>query len=306
MLPIFPNNSRIAFIGDSITAENLALQWIIRAYKNLDGYDGIRFFNCGVAGGTAEFAVESYAKDIKRYTPTHAVVSFGINDSQRELLFEERDRERLNALTRAYELYKKSMSTLVDMLLADGVDVTLCTPAPYDEYAESPEKPLPGGYALMLGYSEYVRLLAKEKGVKLYDANAKLSRVMASERVFSPDRIHPDAHGYYILAREFLAEQGIDVGAEEALPEYFSRWHSYVARLRKVLASECMLVRNLGLNFDSPTEKKMALMTEKVEKCDFGRPVFESFYLSYVADKPNEAELYRLIDESYENEIAKS
>ena len=305
MLPVFPNNARVAFIGDSITAENLALQWIIRAYKNLDGYDGIRFFNCGVAGGTAEFAVESYEKDIKRYNPTHAVVSFGINDSRRELLGEKRDEKRLKELTDAYENYKKSMSTLVDMLIADGIDVTLCTPAPYDEYAESPEKPLPGGYALMLGYSEYVRLLAREKGVRLYDANAKLSRVMASERVFSQDRIHPDAHGYYILAREFLSEQGVDVGAEEALPEYFARWHSYVARLRKVQASECMLVRSLGLAFDSPTDEKMALMTEKVEKNDFGRPVFESFYRSYVADKPHEAELYRLIDESYETEIAK-
>ena len=302
MLPIFPSNARVAFIGDSITAENLALQWIIRAYKHL-GYANIRFFNCGVAGGTAEFAVESYEKDIKRYRPTHAVVSFGINDSRRELLALKRDEKRLNELTAAYENYKKNMSALVDMLLADGVDVTLATPFPYDEYAESPEKPLPGGYALMLAYSEYVRLLAKEKGVKLYDANAKLSRVMASERVFSEDRIHPDAHGYYILAREFLSEQGVDVGAEEPLPEYFSRWHSYVARLRKVLASECMLVKLLGMKFDSPTEEKMALMLDKVERRDFGRPVFESFYRSYVADKPNEAELYRLIDETYEKEI---
>lgn len=305
MLPIFPSNARVAFIGDSITAENLALQWIIRAYKSLDGYDGIRFFNCGVAGGTAGFAVESYVKDIKRYNPTHAVVSFGINDSQRELLFNDRNTDRLDALTRAYEVYKKNMSRLVDMLIADGIDVTLCTPYPYDEYAESPEKPLPGGYALMLAYSEYVRLLAKEKGVKLYDANTKISRVMASERVFSEDRIHPDAHGYYILAREFLSEQGVDVGIEEPLPEYFARWHSYVARLRKVLASECMLVKLLGMSFDSPTEEKMALMLDRVERRDFGKPVFESFYLSYVADKPNEAELYRLIDETYEAEIAK-
>ena len=88
MLPIFPNNARVVFIGDSITAENLALQWIIRAYTSLDGYDAIRFFNCGVAGGTEEFAVESYAKDIKRYNPTHAIVSFGINDSRREFLYE--------------------------------------------------------------------------------------------------------------------------------------------------------------------------------------------------------------------------
>ena len=64
-----------------------------------------------------------------------------------------------------------------------------------------------------------------------------------------------------------------------------------------------MLVRGLGLSFNSPTEEKMALMTERVRTENFGRPVFESFYRSYVADKPLEEELYRLIDEVYENEI---
>lgn len=303
MLPVFPEGSRVVFIGDSITAENLSLQWIIRAYKQTDGYKSIRFFNCGVAGGTAEFAVESYEKDIKRYNPTHAVVSFGINDSKREFLLENRDEKRLAILTEAYEKYKISMSRLLDMLLSDGVDVILSTPFPYDEYSDSPEAPLPGGYALMLGYSEFVRLLAKEKGVKLYDANACISKVMASESVFSNDRIHPHSHGYYVLAREFLSQQGIDVGAELPLPEYFTRWHSYVARLRKVQAAECMIVRSLGLTFDSPTDEKMAIMSERVESENFGRPVFESFYRAYVADKPHEEELYSLIDEAYENEI---
>lgn len=303
MLPIFPENSRVAFIGDSITAENLSLQWIVNTYKNCLRHTTVRFFNCGVAGGTSEFAIESYSSDIMRYKPTHAVVSFGINDSKRELLLEPRGEKRLAALTDAYEKYKVNMARLVDMLLLDGIDVTLSTPFPYDEYSDSPETPIPGGYALMLGYSEYVRALAHEKGVKLYDANAIISRVMASESVFSPDRIHPHPYGYYILAREFLKEQGIDISAYEPLEECYARWHSYVSRLRKVQAAECMLVRGLGLSFNSPTEEKMALMTERVRTENFGRPVFESFYRSYVADKPHEEELYRLIDEVYENEI---
>ena len=69
MLKKFPSGARVAFIGDSITAANLTLQWIIRTYKNEES--DIRFFNCGVAGGTADFAVTSYEKDIKRYSPTH-------------------------------------------------------------------------------------------------------------------------------------------------------------------------------------------------------------------------------------------
>ena len=305
MLKPFSNNARVAFIGDSITAENIALQWIIKAYKSLDGYEKIRFFNCGVAGGTAEFACESYASDIKRYRPTHAVVSFGINDSMRELLGEKRSKERLSALLNAYENYKKNMSDLVDMLVSDGVEVTVSTPTPYDEYSDSEQIALPGGYALMQGYAQYVRELAAEKQLALYDAHERISRLMLEDVIISPDRIHPTPHGYYVLAKAFLSEQGIDIGEETELPQYLRAWHSYVARLRKVLASECMLVRSLGMTFDTPTDKKMAVMSKKVEDGDFGRPVFESFYRAYVADKPNEAQLYRLIDEAYESEIAK-
>ena len=94
MLPIFPDNSRVAFIGDSITAANLVLPRVIDAYRGR----GIRFYNCGVAGGTAEFAVQIFDKDVKRFMPTHAVVSFGINDSRRDLLAEERSADRMNKL----------------------------------------------------------------------------------------------------------------------------------------------------------------------------------------------------------------
>ena len=298
MLNKFPDNSRVAFIGDSITAENLALQWIIRAYKQFSR--GIRFVNCGVAGGTAEFAVISYDKDIKRYAPTHAVVSFGINDSMRELLNEKRSPERLEALTAAYENYKRKLAQLVDRLVADGAEVTLCTPVPYDEYSDSDTKPLAGGYALMLGYAEYVRALAKEKGVQLYDQHRILSEVMAGDTVHSSDRIHPTQHGYYILAREFLGAQGIDAGAEDTFPQGYALWHSYVARLRKVLASECMLIPRVGESFDSPTDVKLEKMRQRVERREYDAPVFESFFLSYVNDKPLEQDLYRMIDEEFE------
>lgn len=301
MLNKFPSGSRVAFIGDSITAANISLRWIIRAYKSV--CDNVRFFNCGVAGGTADFAVTSYEGDIKRYVPTHAVVSFGINDSNRDLLREARSKERLDALVASYETYKKRLAELIDKLLLDGVEVTLCTPVPYDEYSEEGQEPLRGGYALMQGYSEYVRNLAREKGVALYDQNRIISECMASESIFSPDRIHPTEHGYYVLARELLKEQGIDVGEEDALPEYFARWHSYVARLRKVIATECMIVPRLGVDFDTPAEVKLPKMQGYIERREWTVPILESFCLAYMEDKPHEEELYRLIDESYENEI---
>lgn len=290
MLPVFPDNSRVAFIGDSITAANLVLPRVIEAYRG----HNIRFYNCGVAGGTAEFALKIFDKDVKRFEPTHAVIAFGINDSRRDLLLDQRSAERLESLTYYYELYKKTMTELVDRLLEIGVDVILCTPVPYDEYSDSTEPPLRGGFSLMLGYAEFVRNLAGEKGVRLYDQHTALSRVMAKERIISDDRIHPSDYGYFVLAREFLGEQGI--ATEYApIPERYAEWHSYVARLRQELAAECMIADHIP----GTPEEKLAAMIRKVEMEDWGKPVFERFIRGYVQDKPLEESLYARIDELY-------
>ena len=289
----------MVFIGDSITAANLTLSHIIHAYKTNHRDLGVRFFNCGVAGGTAEFAVTTYEYDIRRHNPTHAVISFGINDSRRENLAQPRSRERDSILLSAFEVYKKNLTKLVDLLLADGVNVTLCTPAPYDEYTDSNIPSLRGGFALMLGYAEFVRNLAREKSVGLLDIHEAVSRILQIDPVISADHIHPTPHGYFTLAKIFLEEQGIDIGPEIPVPEYFSRWHSYVARLRKVLAAECMIVRDFGM----PTEEKMKIMTARVDNEDWIQPVFETYIRDYVKDKPLEADLYNLINESYEEDI---
>ena len=299
MISVFPDNSRVAFIGDSITAANITLPYIIHAYKTQKIAKNIRFFNCGVAGGTAEFATVSYEKDIKHYNPTHAVIAFAINDSNRDLLKNERNEERRDALVSAYDVYKAKMSELIDKLHADGVKVTLCTPVPYDEYANGGEAPLRGGFALMQGYAEFVRNLAKDKGVELHDQHRVISDLLASDVIISPDRIHPTDHGYFVLAREFLLAQGVEIGEEIPVPQYFAEWHSYVARLRKVLAAECMIVHD----FDAPTDAKLARMTAKIEAEDWGQPVFESFIRDYVKDKQYEADLYSKIDELYESKI---
>ena len=299
MIPAFPKNSRVAFIGDSITAINVTLPYVIHTYKTKFKNSGIRFFNCGVAGGTAGFALESYEFDIARYKPTHAVVSFGINDSEREELRRERDSVRYEILKAAFERFKENITALVDRLISDGVKVILCTPVPYDEYSIATEPALPGGYAIMLGYAEFVRGFAEMRDVYLHDQHKIVSDLMQSDVIMSADRVHPTDHGYFVLARELLRAQGIDIGSEYPVPRYFGVWNSYVARLRRVLAGECMLIHDINM----PLEDKLAMTEKIVREENWGRPVFEGFYRAYVQDKPFEEELYRLIDKHYESDI---
>ena len=47
--------------------------------------------------------------------------------------------------------------------------------------------------------------------------------------------------------------------------------------------------------------EKLKKMQELIDRQGWGAPVLESFCRAYVEDKPNEADLYRLVDETYEN-----
>jgi len=56
-------------------------------------------------------------------------------------------------------------------------------------------------------------------------------------------------------------------------------------------------------DYKKPLEEKMALMEEKVRTENWGRPVFERFIRGFVAEKRNQDDLYKKIDELYEKDI---
>ena len=121
-IPRFPNGARVCFVGDSLVARNQYLPIIIDCYKKSLPHSAIRFFNCGVSGGTADFAVQSFACDVLSHHPTHVVVAFGVNDSGRDTLASERSTRRYEKLLARYELYKKRLAELCALVTAAPPD----------------------------------------------------------------------------------------------------------------------------------------------------------------------------------------
>ena len=60
----FPDGARVCFIGDSLVARNQAMPVVIETYKEKFPNAKIRFFNCGVSGGTAKYAHDSFEDDV--------------------------------------------------------------------------------------------------------------------------------------------------------------------------------------------------------------------------------------------------
>ncbi len=271
----FPDGARVCFVGDSLTAQNHVLPRVIAYYQTHFPNSDITFFNCGVAGGTAAYARTILEEDVLVHRPTHVVVAFGVNDSHRDVLRFPADPNRFAHLVEAFERYKENLTALCASILAYGIDLTLCTPAPYAEYQESAQAPLCGGFALMLGYADFVRALAHEKGISLCDYHAALTADMQGEILYQEDRIHPTLHGYYCMAKCFLAYQGLAIGEEVPEPAY-PAWRAAVSRLRDLYSAECMIIKD----FYAPLEEKLQVM-----RCYLTADTSKNAYIVSCAEK---------------------
>ena len=251
----FPNGSRVCFIGDSLVNENLIVSWVADCYRENFPQEDIRFFNCGSAGGTAEFALNSFEDDCLRLKPTAAVVAFGVNDSAIWALNEKKGMERYSILKRSFEVYKECLEKLCRKILDNNIELILCTPAPYDEYGPSEREALKGGYALLSEYADFARHLAIQNKYTLCDYYAETVKLMQTEKLYGPDHIHPMAHGYYRLAEIFLKNQGLKIGEECDIVQKYPEWNEAVTNYRKLFVAESMVLRKPEL----PVSEKLEL-----------------------------------------------
>lgn len=299
----FPNGARVCFIGDSLVARNQQLPLIIEYYNTHFPEAGIRFFNCGVSGGTAQYANESFEDDVMLCKPTHAVVAFGVNDSGRTRLEKPRSIARYEYFLERFENYKKNLTELCEKITANGIELILGTPAPFDEYSPKSTPTYAGGYALIAEYANFVRQLAKEKGYALVDFHAYLSRMLQDETeadsLYSDDRVHPTPHGFYHMVKCFLAAQGLGEPVEQDPPAYLAEWREKLFVYRSIHATECMIIRNYNL----PQEEQFEIVRKYLEAGKWSINYFEVIAKRYLELKSCQKELARELEAIYDRDI---
>ena len=288
----FENKARVCFVGDSITHNGTYMKYIIDTYRKQFPEARVEFYDCGISGGTLGNTISVYERDIAIYEPTHIVLMIGVNDSCRSLLKDAPSAVRYEKLCQAYAKYGENLERFYQITRECGIELTLCTPMPYAEYIESNEEPLCGGYALMLGYAEFVRAFAKSHGIPLYDYHAAATERMQSESLYSPDRVHPTPYGHKIMAKTFLLSQGITMEDVEIFPAEIEEWHSMTQRLRNVIATEYFMIPKYAT---MPDGERIAEMTKIYDEVTSGArettPYFKSLIEIYPKNKPCEAEL---------------
>lgn len=298
-MTVFPKHTRIAFIGDSITAGANFTARVAAYYVRHLPHLGVTFKNAGVSGGSANSALLYYDASVASFHPTHALIMLGVNDSDRDALNLADETQRTARLDAAHTRYVTRMNTLLDRLKNDGVSVTLCTPAPYAEYVVTDQTPLPGGYALIRRYAETVRSMARERGLSLVDFHAMLSEYYPCETIYNPDHVHPNDRGHHLMAGCILSSQGLTPEPYRALAEELSdlpllaEWNSLAGKITSIYAVEWMVV----CNFDLPKDEKLALVQKTIDDGKWnGIPYFQHITANYMKNKPHEEDMLARMD----------
>lgn len=220
---LFSENARVAYIGDSITHTAPTTNYIQEYYARHLPSRRVKIFNLGIGGDTAEGAIGRLETDILRARPTEAVIMLGTNDIGFSLYTEHPTEEQRAEAAERRARHLTAMRSLVLLLQKRGIPVTLCSSIGRDEITPPQATEADVGFR-SFGATEHLATLFRENCRTLAGAlcgtvdyltpmqslQAELV-ALGGPSLFTADRTHASMLGQCLMARIFLAAQGLPV-----------------------------------------------------------------------------------------------
>lgn len=281
----FSENSRVCFIGDSITAAGAYTEFIAQHYAKKLSSAGVRFYVGAVPGGTARSQNVYFDEDILVYKPDHAIIMLGTNDcSSGQLARSRDDKVRYTILYDCFENYKANLNRLIDRCEQNNIIVTLCSPPPYAEFQECDSPNLRGGCALLTAYADYCRYLAEKRGLEFCDVHTYLTREMQFADLFAADRIHPNTLGHHKLAECILLAMGFYNYEAAPLEEKFANRAEIHGKISNIYVAERLI---LGENrYEIPQEEKYDFLKNYLENGKYPDNYYKNIATQYLENRP--------------------
>lgn len=212
----------IVFFGDSITQNGQYVNYVEAFLLTRFPDKEFRVVNHGInsetVSGTSEpdhdprrpDAHPRFARDVAAWKPDVVVACFGMNDGNYHPFDEER-----------YARYQAGVRRLIDRVRdeAHAKKFTILTPPPYDPYHRTVLDPTAKSFGYKFAYvgydetlSRYSRWLVTLAGPELtvaddhaaIDAHVRKRRETLVSFSVSPDAIHPNATGHWLMAQTLL------------------------------------------------------------------------------------------------------
>ena len=211
---LIPENTKLLFIGDSITDCGRERQtpdspWEIPSHLGsgyvelLHGFiqndqpeSNIRILNRGIGGNTVRDLAQRWQRDVIHLSPDWLSIKIGINDVWRQ--FDSPNSPHVHVLPDEFESTYRDLITKTKPLLKRLI---LITPFYIQPDLKEPMR------ARMDAYRKVVVQLAREFDATLVDSQAELDRLMQhiDPLAIAEDRVHPGVVGHMAIAKSFLA-----------------------------------------------------------------------------------------------------
>ena len=214
--PIFRDQDKVCWVGDSITASGLYHSYIYLYYSTRFPSLHLSFVNCGISGDNASGMMGRLDKDVYANHPTIVTLSAGMNDVNRGLYSQTNAPTNAPVLQKqAIESYKKNIEKLADSFANHQLRQIYFTPTIYDEDVESTVESLRGVNGALRECSDFVLQFAKSRNMPAIDfwhpmdeLNRKMQKSDPKFTLTSKDRVHPGPAGHLLMAYLFLDQTG--------------------------------------------------------------------------------------------------
>ena len=211
------SGDRIAFLGDSITAQGNSAQ---AGYVNLvmtglkvNGIQAVKI-PAGISGHKSNQMLERLKRDVLNKKPQIMTLSCGVND--------------VGHGKRGVELpdFKKNITSIVEQAQAAGIRVCILTTT---MNREDPKHPF---NIKLTGYNDFLRALAQEKKCLLADLNADMQKIIADYKAANPkakgfvltvDGLHMNPLGNAMMAKGVLRAFGLN---DEQIAKAEAAWEN--------------------------------------------------------------------------------
>lgn len=211
---LFSQNDRIVFAGDSVTdmgsnnnvggvadpcrgyvriVENL----LAAAYPDMP----VHVINAGISGDTSSVLLGRFDRDVVAHNPEWVSILIGINDVWRQF-----DRPHIPEQQVPPEQYESNLNAMLDKLEGKVRGVFLMTPFYIEPDRTEPLR------ARTDEYCAICRRVAEQRGGIFVDIQGMFERYcgIRHSSYIAWDRVHPNAVGGTLIAREFLKHCGFD------------------------------------------------------------------------------------------------
>ncbi len=284
----------VCFLGDSITHDGKFIRELAQLYLESDDLGRYEFYNCGISGDTAAGGIRRLDSDLLTYNPDIVIMMFGMNDIGRNNYVKGNYSEEIEAKRKAsLDNYKNNMTTIIDRLLDEGIEVILCTPTPFDDVSVTNNESNIG----LAACAEFVRQTAKERGLALVDHYANMYN-LRSTKYWGSDGVHPNVLGQHVMAQSIMYSLGYIDEMDVTTPisvfdEINEARHTASYDYRMVLMVDYTLINSGYITIDAKKNRAAELI--------ISNPSWRGIYQQYIDNIENvdymKEEVIRLTEE---------